>query len=149
MSIPADIEVACYGNRARLTARALTRLFNARLRPLGLQITQFGLLVTISRGAHGSVASMADQLDAEPSALLRNLKLLEERGLLRSEGGRGRGGRRLHLTEAGQAILQQAAPIWAQVHAELGAALGAKADETRAALARLEAAAAAINQERS
>jgi DNA-binding MarR family transcriptional regulator len=149
LSLPADIEVACFGHRARMTARALTRLFNARLQPLGLQITQFGLLVTISSGRHGSVAAMADRLDVEPSALLRNLKLLEARGLLTSEGGRGRNGRRLHLTEAGRALLERAAPLWAEVHAELASALGADETDTRAALARLEAAAVSVAKERS
>ncbi len=56
------------------------------------------LLGVIARGQHGSVAAMAEEVGVEPSALLRNLKLLEARGLVAGEGGRGRGGRRLAVT---------------------------------------------------
>ena len=124
-----------------MASRAVTRLYNARMRPLGLQITQFVLLVAISRSADLSVAGMADRLDIEPSALLRNLKLLEDKELVVSTGGRGRRGRRLALTDEGRKLLQKAAPAWARAQAELRQALATHADEVLSMLKRLEAAA--------
>ena len=88
----------CFGHRSRKAARAVTRMFNQRLRPMGLNISQYVLLGVIAAGRTGSVAQMADEVGVESSALLRNLKLLEAKGLVASAGGRGRNGRRLTLT---------------------------------------------------
>ena len=145
--LPDNIGLVCLGHRTRMAARAVTRMLNQRLRPLNLQITQFTLLVDIAQGGTGSIASMSDRLDIEASALLRNIALLEGRGLVASEGGRGRNGRRLSLTPAGQALLQAAAPVWAAAQADLRVALGGESDETRRVLAELEVAALSLATE--
>lgn len=141
MSLPPDMSSLCFGHRSRMTARAVTRAFNARLRPLDLTITQYILLGTLTQAPDLSVANLADRLDLEPSALLRNLKLLEGRGLIEGQGGRGPKGRRHGVTAAGQALLEAGVPIWRQIQADLSQALGGQADEVRSALASLEHAA--------
>ncbi len=139
--LPDDIAKACLGLRARMAARAVTRAYNARLRPLNLQITQFTLLVSLAQGDDIPIEGLALRLDIEPSALSRNLKLLEARGLAASDGGRGPRGRRLVLTAAGERLLREATPIWAEVQADLARTLDGEADTVRAGLIRLEAAA--------
>jgi len=105
MDLPQDMAGQCFGHRSRKAARAVTRAFNQRLKPFGLNISQYVLLGVIARGEHRSVAAMAEEVGVEPSALLRNLRLLEDRGLIAGEGGRGRAGRRLAVTEAGVALI--------------------------------------------
>ena len=141
-----DISLFCFGHRSRKAARAVTRAFNQRLKPLGLQITQFILLGAISRKDDRSIADLAEDVGVEPSAVLRNLKLLEERGLVSNAGGRGRGGRKLRITEAGRALIANSMPAWRKAQADLAALLDGKAHETRAALLRLERAALALEQ---
>lgn len=141
MPLPKDMSLLCFGHRSRRTARAVTRAFNARLRPLNIQITQYILLGAIAQDPDRSMAALADDLDLESSALSRNLRLLVERGLLDGPLGRGRNGRRLTITPAGLKLLEAGVPIWTQVQADLAAALDGRADETRAALAQLETAA--------
>lgn len=141
-----DTSLICFGHRSRKAARAVTRAFNLRLKPLNLQITQFILLGMISRTEDLSIAALADEVGVEPSAVLRNLRVLEERGLISSEGGRGRAGRRLRLTDAGHALIAQSVPARRAVQEELTILLGPDADETRAALLRLERAALALDQ---
>ena len=141
MPLPDDMPDICLALRTRMASRAVTRFYNARMRPLGLQITQFVFLVAISRSADFPIAAMAERLDIEPSALLRNLKLLEDKGLVVSTGGRGRRGQRLGLTDEGRKLLETAAPAWAQAQAELRQALAVHADEVLSMLKRLEAAA--------
>jgi DNA-binding MarR family transcriptional regulator len=136
-----DAFLLCFGHRSRKAARAVTRALNQRLRPLDLQITQFILLGAVARQGDRSIASLAEEVCVEPSALLRNLKVLEDRGLVASLGGRGRAGRKLHLTASGQALVQHAMPIWRRAQDDLAAALGAEAQQTREALVRLERAA--------
>lgn len=136
----------CFGHRSRKTARAVTRAFNQRLKPLNLQINQFILLGALMRESDRSIAALADEVGVEPSAVLRNLKVLEERGLVSNVGGRGRGGRKLGVTEAGQALIADGAPLWRQAQADLAALLGDRTERTRKALIRLERAALAMEQ---
>jgi len=143
---PDDIRLFCFGLRSRKAASAVTRAFNQRLKPLGLQITQFILLSAIVRDAGRSIAAVADEVGVEPSAVLRNLKVLEERGLLDNTGGRGRGGRKLCPTDAGKALIEDSMPAWRKAQADLAALLEGRADETREALLRLERAALALEQ---
>lgn len=146
MDLPQDMAGQCFGHRSRKAARAVTRAFNQRLKPFGLNINQYVLLGVIARGEHRSVAAMAEEVGVEPSALLRNLRLLEDRGLIAGEGGRGRAGRRLAVTEAGVALICESVPAWRQSQTDLAALLDGRADETREALVRLERAALALEK---
>ena len=85
-----DLAWFCFGHRSRKAARAVTRAFNLRLRPFNLQISQYILLGAIARSGDRSIAALADDVGVEPSAVLRNLRVLEERGLVSNTGGRGR-----------------------------------------------------------
>lgn len=146
MDLPQDMAGQCFGHRSRKAARAVTRAFNQRLKPFGLNISQYVLLGVIARGEHRSVAAMAEEVGVEPSALLRNLRLLEDRGLVAGEGGRGRAGRRLAVTEAGVVLIWESVPAWRQAQTDLAALLDGRADETREALVRLERAALALEK---
>lgn len=146
MPLPTDMSLLCFGHRSRRTARAVTRAFNARLRPLNIQITQYILLGAVAQDPDRSMAALADDMDLESSALSRNLSLLVERGLLSGPQGRGRNGRRLTITPQGVDLLEAGVPIWMQIQADLTVALDGRADETRAALTALET--AALNFER-
>ncbi|MEW5685769.1 MAG: MarR family winged helix-turn-helix transcriptional regulator [Pseudomonadota bacterium] len=143
---PDDVALFCFGHRSRRAAQAVTRAFNQRLKPLGLQITQFILLGLISRQGDRSIAALADEVGVEPSAVLRNLKVLEDRGLVAVSGGRGRGGCRLRATDAGRALILGSLPAWRRAQTDLAALLEGRAEETRAALVRLERAALALER---
>ena len=136
----------CFGHRSRKAARAVTRAFNQRLKPFGLNISQYVLLGVIARGEHRSIAAMAEEVGVEPSALVRNLRLLEARGLVASEGGRGRSGRQLAVTPQGADLIEQTIPAWRRAQADLAARLEGDPDETRQALVRLEHAALALER---
>lgn len=136
----------CFGHRSRKAARAVTRAFNQRLKPFGLNISQYVLLGVIARGEHRSIAAMAEEVGVEPSALVRNLRLLEARGLVVGEGGRGRGGRQLAVTPQGADLIEQTIPAWRRAQADLAARLDGDPDETRQALVRLEHAALALER---
>jgi DNA-binding MarR family transcriptional regulator len=146
--LPQDVGALCFGLHSRMTARAVSRAYNDRFRPLDLQGTQFSLLVAVNRAADVPIAALADHLGAEASTLLRNLKIMEARGLIAGGGGRGRRGRRLRLTPAGEALLARAMPIWLEIQADMTEALGDDFAAVHAALERLEAAALQLEQTR-
>ena len=128
----------CLCFRARRAARAITRAYDAALRPTGLQATQVTLLNVVALGPEGArpMGQLAEILALEISTLTRNLRPLERAGLIgitRSENDRRV--RVVRLTEAGKVRLAAALPHWHRAHAEIVATLGeAPARDLRSAL---------------
>jgi DNA-binding MarR family transcriptional regulator len=119
------VAAECPGYRARATARALTRYYNACFRSLGLTAEQFSLLVGIGAAAEAAtVVGLATEAGVDATTLSRNVRGLEARGLVSAEGGRGRSGKRLSLTGAGRQLLAEAFPVWTAAKAELSRRLG-------------------------
>lgn len=141
------IPVACLGMATRAAARAGTRALTAHFASLDLQATQFTILVMVRlHGAEG-IAMLAERLDLDASALTRNVQILERRGLVAAQGGRGRGGKRLALTDDGAALLDRGVASWQAAHAAIVAEMGGEdALALRRLLLRFEAAAARAAQ---
>src|SRR6266566_2501787 len=117
------IATECPGFQARATARAVTRFFNARFRPLDLTGEQFSLLIGIEAAQGTTVSELAAESGVDATTLSRNVQKLEKRKLVRG-AGRGRAGKRLELTKTGRGLLDAAVPLWQQAYAELTEALG-------------------------
>lgn len=125
MTTEADVRESCAALRARMAARKLTRLYDKALKPTGLKITQFTLLISIEEGKVKSLTQLADALALERSSLVRNVQLLETEGLIESEpsgAGRSLG---LKLTREGRKVLTQALPLWRKAQDEVEGNLGA------------------------
>lgn len=123
-----DAECLCF--RVRRTARAITRHYDAALRPTGLHSTQLTLMNAIALGPGGAqpMGRLAEILALEISTLTRNLKGLETAGMI--EIGRSPEDRRVRivrLTESGEERLLAALPHWNRAHAEIVATLGGSA----------------------
>ena len=119
-----DVRENCAALRARMAARKLTRAYDKALRPVGLKITQFTLLVAVEEGSVKSLTALADMLALERSSLVRNVKLLEDEGLIEaapSGEGRSLG---LRLNKQGRKKLTQALPLWRKAQDEVEGALG-------------------------
>jgi DNA-binding MarR family transcriptional regulator len=102
---------ACFALHARMTARLLSRVYDAAMRPADLRLAQFGLLGAIAHGTTASETALAERLGLERTTLVRNLKLLEEKGWIEPVAGDGRGVRH-RLTEAGREKFESAIPLW-------------------------------------
>lgn len=130
----------CACLQARMTARALTRMYDEALRPTGLKVTQLSLLAAIERGATGSISALADMLGLERTTLTRNLKLLGEQGLIAPRAGGGRAIAYI-LTDTGKHALVRATPLWRkaqnQVEAGMGQPAWGQARESLRALRRV------------
>lgn len=120
-------------------SRTLARIFNASMRPLDLPVTQFAVLAAVDVDPDDTIAGLAARLNTDPSTVVRLALALEKRGLLSSDKGRGRNGKRLKLTADGQALLRKAMAVWQETHDLIEHELGAQ-DMRRllAGLARLE-----------
>jgi DNA-binding MarR family transcriptional regulator len=116
----------CPGFQARATARAVTRHYNAYFNPLGLTGEQFSLLAGIAVAEGTTLIELAASSGVDATTVSRNVRNVENRGLIRAEGGRGRAGKRLSLTSTGRRLLASALPAWRQATAELGRRLGSR-----------------------
>jgi DNA-binding MarR family transcriptional regulator len=120
----ANVASECPGFQARATARAVTRYYNASFKPLGLTAEQFSLLVGIASAEGATLVDLALSAGVDVTTLSRNVQNLERQGLLHSEGGRGRAGKRLRLTKSGRILMKKALPLWERTTAELYRSLG-------------------------
>ncbi|MDR3485214.1 MAG: MarR family winged helix-turn-helix transcriptional regulator [Bradyrhizobium sp.] len=138
----ASIPTVCFGMIGRAASRAVTRVLAVHLAPLDLQPTQFPILVMIRLHRDDGIAALAARLELDASALTRNVQLLERKGFLTARGGRGRGGKSLALSAAGEEILVKAVAKWRLAQEALLAELGdEEAKILRSLLKRLEEAA--------
>jgi DNA-binding MarR family transcriptional regulator len=113
---------ACFA--LRKAARAITQAFDEALRPLGLQPTQFSLLVAVRLLGEVSVTDLASEIVADPTTLSRNLAVLQRRGLVTFSAGADRRTRLVRLAEPGHAVLARALPAWHEMNSRLARAMG-------------------------
>lgn len=120
----------CLCFRARRVSRALTRMYDEALRPLGIHATQLTLLNAIAMvaGRGGAMGRLADVLAMDGTTLSRNLRPLEKAGLVRIERlPADRRVRVARLTPGGERLVADALPLWRRAHERVVAALGAEA----------------------
>ena len=72
----------CACNQLRRSARGMTQVFDAGMGPDGLKVTQMPVLVGLGVGGSMPVSALADALGLDRTTLTRNLKVLEDRGLV-------------------------------------------------------------------
>lgn len=115
---------ACACRNLRSTTRVVTRRYDDYLRPSGLQITQFTLLVTIALAEPITITQLAELAVMDRTTLTRNLKPLEKQQWVEAEAGIDQRLRVVKLTPSGYEKLAQALPLWQQAQAQTVAALG-------------------------
>jgi DNA-binding MarR family transcriptional regulator len=115
----------CLCLHVQRAARALARRFDTAMKPIGLNNGQFSLMMSLNRPVPATMKSVCDLLAMDRTTLTAALKVLERRGLVKTQTDpKDRRGRLLTLTETGMAMLSAALPIWTRVHAEIDAELG-------------------------
>lgn len=130
----------CMVSNSRMAARAITRRYDAYVRPFGITSTQFSLLGTIVEAGERTVSELAEARGFERTTLTRNLDRLEKLDLITSRAAGHGNGRICGLTEQGRTMVKQLLPIWRKAQAEIREELGADGfDETLKTLKRLAA----------
>ncbi|MBI1361975.1 MAG: hypothetical protein GC155_16995 [Alphaproteobacteria bacterium] len=119
------LNFTCLASTSRRTSRAVTNFFNARMKPLDLNVAQFGLLAAIANAPGETLSAISAAMLLEESTLARNLMVLERRGIVRSDGGRGRGGKHVNLTPEGRKLYAAGSRIWKQTNSALEKAMDA------------------------
>ncbi|MGL4882064.1 MAG: MarR family winged helix-turn-helix transcriptional regulator [Waterburya sp.] len=113
---------ACFN--LRKASRVITQHFDEILKPSGLLITQFTILVAVKIAQSATINELAEGLGMDRTTLTRNLKPLEREGWLKSEPGQDQRTRVVSLTTDGDVILAKALPLWRQAQNSVEETLG-------------------------
>ena len=123
--LPSTASFGCTCLRLRKAARRITQVYDGYLEPLGLTITQFGLLAHLRVLDGIGVGALAEKLVMDPTTLTRNLRPLRRRGfVVLAPDPDDRRSRSLHLTEQGREALRAARPAWARAQRHVEEILG-------------------------
>jgi DNA-binding MarR family transcriptional regulator len=108
----------------RKAARAVTQYYDEVLRPSGLRVTQFSLLMVLRAAGTLSMTELADMAVMDRTTLKRNLDLLERERLVRVRAGADARVREVSLTDAAVQRLDAALPYWEAAHSQVTGKLG-------------------------
>lgn len=111
--------------RARLLSRAVTGIYDDKLRPFGISSAQFVLLAVAGQTAPTTRAEIARHQHLDKSTLTRNLRTILLEGWVEEVRDKADGrSRPIALTTAGKELLIKAQPAWLAAQVEARALLG-------------------------
>jgi DNA-binding MarR family transcriptional regulator len=116
----------CASFNFRRATRAVTRLFDLALDGAGIRSTQFTILVGVAKTQPVSMSALADLLALDPSTLTRNLRPLQQDGLLAISHRAAMRQRFIRLTRKGERTLARAVPKWREVQRDFVSAIGSQ-----------------------
>jgi DNA-binding MarR family transcriptional regulator len=121
------IRTECVGMRVRQASRLLTRVYDEALRELGIQESQFSVLVAIACfGEDGAtIGPLASVLAMDRTTITRSLTPLEKAGFVRvARSPDDARARVILLTRAGERTIESAYPLWEGAQKRVKSALG-------------------------
>ena len=114
----------CTCFKLRGVARRVTQSYDRFMQESGLKITQFSLLGNLRYGDALSVSALAEKMAMDRTTLTRNLKPLEQAGLVAVIEGPDRRTKTVVITTAGKNTFRQAVPYWKKAQENLIETLG-------------------------
>src|SRR5215471_14684971 len=102
---------------SRRAARKITRAFDRHLRPHGVRITQFTILVMLMLAGPLTIGELADKLSIERTTLSRNLALMESAAWINIRPGDDARSRVVSVTGKGRAAVSASLDAWRRAQA--------------------------------
>jgi len=116
----------CIGFNLRKASRLLSQVYDQALRPSGLKVTQFSLMMAVAGNNGITIGKLARPLGMDRTTLSRNARILEKKGLIEIGEGDDRREQVLNLTDKGALILLETVPLWEGVQKQLAEKMGNK-----------------------
>ena len=113
----------CLCAALRQASRAVTRIYDAGLRAIGLRVTQFALLSLLSRSGEVRQGELGEIASLDETTLTRSLRPLKKSGWVTIRAGADRREKLVAITEAGKEKVEQARPAWSRAQERLRRAL--------------------------
>lgn len=102
----------CACSNLRRAARAVTQLFDAGLKSVGIRSTQFVLLVTVAKLEPVSIGCLARGLVIDRTTLTRSLRLMERQDFVGITPRSTMRRRLVRLLPKGRELLERSLPFW-------------------------------------
>ena len=119
-----QIRDECLCRATQRAARLLARRFDRLFAPLGITNGQFSMLLALGGEWQPRLGELAHFLAMDSATVTAAARTLEKHGLVTREADESDArARHLRLSDAGQAVLARAVPLWQQEHARLAADL--------------------------
>jgi len=109
----------------RQAARYVTAAYDQMLTESGLRTTQFSVLDALAARGAQTITELSAIMAMDRTTLGRNLKVLQEDGVLRYRPGPDRRERLVELTATGRKKLGAAYPLWRQAQRQFESRFGA------------------------
>lgn len=114
----------CIAVRLRRLNRIVTNLYDDVLRPLGMKVSQFNILIVVAKIDLARPAQVCDILQLDTSTLSRNVERMRAQGWLEVVPGEDARTQPFRLTAKGRKLLERAIPAWEQAQAKASELLG-------------------------
>lgn len=111
----------CYCTNLRRSASTLSDIYDACLRPAGVTVAQYYLLINLSRLGSANITHWAQRVGLDRSTMVRNIKPLQARNYVETTEGRGKV---FTLTPEGKHVLELAFSLWEQAQEKILNTLG-------------------------
>jgi DNA-binding MarR family transcriptional regulator len=121
-----DLPALCPAFNIRAASRVITQLFDEILKPTGLQITQFAVLVGVISLDSPSINQLAKGLVMDRTTLTRNLKPLEKEGLIKITSGDDKRNHFVKITPKGKSAMEKTLPYWEKARTVVSEEFGQK-----------------------
>jgi len=121
-----DLPALCPAFNIRAASRIITQLFDEILKPSGMQITQFAVLVGVQILDTPSISKLARGLVMDRTTLTRGLKPLENEGLIKIVSGDDKRTHFVKITSKGIKALQKTLPYWEKARTVVSEEFGQK-----------------------
>ena len=129
-----SLKGGCSCASLRRLTRRVTQYYDQALKPSGLRVTQYAILVHVAEAEDLSLTELAQRLDMDRTTLTRNLRPLAKERWIEVTACPDRRSRSVRLTRAGRRRLNAAAPFWQVAEQSFRRTVG---QEESAALRRL------------
>ena len=140
------VRAMCACDKLRRTARGVTQIYDAAMTPSGLKATQMPILVALGIVGDLPLTTLAAALGLDRTTLTRNVRVLEDRGLVTSGARDGDARVRvLSITAEGSRTLSAALARWEGVQEKVEAEFGT--ERLRALYHELDALSAVVTSE--
>ncbi len=120
------LPVLCINLNMRKATRVVSAFYDEALSPTGLHANQMMLLIPPFLMGPTSINVMAEKSGLDRTTLVRNLKPLEDRGLLTVKPGEDLRMRLVTLTSEGERVLKAALPLWEEAQKQVIEKLGSQ-----------------------
>lgn len=111
----------CYCTNIRRSTNIISAIYDSALKETELTVAQYCLLINLSRLGSANITHWAEHVGLDRSTMVRNIKPLQNRGLIETAEGHGKA---FALSEKGKTVLNQAIPKWQEAQMKMEEILG-------------------------